>query len=188
MMKSSLLLAVLLVLASCVTQPPREAYELRHLGDAEVVKLRGIAERNIIARYDGRLARVWRAWKAYEARVSAIEPAAALQPAEVRAWTARVTSDLAKYTRKRDAKLGAIGRKRSLELAQSRGLALNIIKATGGLLAGWDAQGRASAEMIQTLRESVVEGASIYNEYRAAKSLQKQAEEAAEAEASEGEE
>lgn len=180
------LVLVAVMLCGCVTQPPRKAYDIRDLGDAESVKQRRLSERLVIRYYDRQLAKVWRDWKAYKARVDAIKPDGPLSPDDVLEWTQKFVKDVADREKSRDAKLYRISDNRARELAQARQLNLNAIRATSGLLEGWSEQGKASAANLQALREAVVEGASIYGEYRKARSIQKQAEEAMRREDAEG--
>lgn len=171
------MLVSLSLLLGCVTPPPPQAMQLKNLGDGEVHKMRLIAERNINARYDGYLADVWKAWDDTVKKAEAAPPKG-MVPA----------SFMISITKKRDAKLRVIEANRQSELGQLRLLHKNQIAASSGIYDAWDAQGRANAEMMRETRMFAVELGQMYQEYRARKSVQEAAEEAAkrEAEAAEG--
>jgi hypothetical protein len=172
MKKYTMCLLALFCLSACVTPPPREAMTVKNIGDGEVHKMRIIAERSIKREYNGYAAAVWRAWEDTYKKAEAAPPAGFV-PA----------SFLISITKKRDAKLRRIERNRQAELAQLRGLHENQINASNGIYEGWDAQGRANAEMMRETRLFAVELGKMYQDYQTRKSVQEAAEEAAKREA-----
>lgn len=173
------ILALALVFSGCVTGPPAaESAVVRNTGDAEVAKLRQLAEINIAARFDRASAAAWTAWRAAVDAAKAADPTdKGMVPAEF----------MEKATEARDDKLVRIATAKARALGQAEDLHGNYVTSSGAIWDAWAAQGKVTGETVNALREAATQGIQMYGEYRAAKSLAKEAKRAAEAAKAESE-